>query len=51
MLMANETIAEDYFWQDIPFVYRTHDNPDPEKMKRLGVFINNFGYTIRTQRR
>lgn len=49
MLMANETIAEDYFWQDIPFVYRTHDNPDPEKMKRLGVFINNFGYTIRTQ--
>ncbi len=29
MLMANETIAEDYFWQDIPFVYRTHDNPDP----------------------
>lgn len=49
MLMANETIAEDYFWQELPFVYRTHDNPDPEKMKRLGVFINNFGYSIRTQ--
>ena len=42
MLMANETIAEDYFWQELPFVYRTHDNPDPEKMKRLGAFINNF---------
>lgn len=49
MLMANETIAEDYFWQEVPFLYRTHDNPDPEKMKRLGLFINNFGYTIRTQ--
>lgn len=49
MLMANETIAEDYFWQELPFVYRTHDYPDPEKMKRLGTFINNFGYTIRTQ--
>lgn len=49
MLMANETVAEDYFWQEIPFVYRTHDNPDPEKMKRLGTFINNFGYAIRTQ--
>lgn len=49
MLMANETIAEDYFWQELPFVYRTHDNPDPEKMKRLGTFINNFGYMIRTQ--
>lgn len=49
MLMANETIAEDFFWQELPFVYRTHDNPDPEKMKRLGTFINNFGYSIRTQ--
>lgn len=49
MLMANETVAEDYFWQELPFVYRTHDNPDPEKMKRLGTFINNFGYSIRTQ--
>lgn len=49
MLMANETIAEDYFWQELPFVYRTHDTPDPEKMKRLGTFINNFGYSIRTQ--
>lgn len=49
MLMANETVAEDYFWQELPFLYRTHDNPDPEKMKRLGTFINNFGYSIRTQ--
>lgn len=49
MLLANETIAEDYFWQELPFVYRTHDKPDPEKMKRLGTFINNFGYSIRTQ--
>jgi len=49
MLIANETIAEDYFWQELPFIYRTHDNPDPEKMKRLGVFIHNFGYSIRTQ--
>ncbi len=49
MLIANETIAEDCFWQELPFVYRTHDIPDPEKMKRLGTFINNFGYTIRTQ--
>lgn len=49
MLLANETIAEDFFWQDLPFVYRSHDKPDSEKMKRLGMFINNFGYSIRTQ--
>lgn len=46
MLIANETVAEDYYWQEIPFVYRTHDNPDPDRMKKLSTFINNFGYTI-----
>lgn len=49
MLLANETVAEDFFWQSVPFLYRTHDIPDPEKMKQLGVFINNFGYFIRLQ--
>lgn len=48
MLAANETIAEDYFWQEIPFVFRTHDNPDSEKMIKLGTFISNFGYGIKT---
>lgn len=47
MLIANETVAEDYFWQELPFVYRTHDKPDPEKIKALATFINNFGYSIR----
>lgn len=47
MLIANETIAEDYFWQELPFIYRTHENPDPEKIMKLGIFINNFGYTIK----
>ncbi len=46
MLIANETVAQDYFWQELPFVYRTHDNPDTEKIQKLGTFINNFGYTI-----
>ena len=46
MLAANETVAEDYFWQEIPFVYRTHDKPDGEKISRLSMFINNFGYTL-----
>lgn len=47
MLIANETIAEDYFWQELPFVYRSHENPDPEKIMKLGIFINNFGYSIK----
>lgn len=47
MLIANETVAEDYFWQEIPFLYRTHDNPDEEKIRALAIFINNFGYTMK----
>lgn len=47
MLIANETVAQDFFWQELPFVYRTHDNPDPEKIQKLSTFINNFGYHIK----
>ena len=47
MLMANETVAEEYYWQELPFVYRNHDKPDVEKMTQLATFINNFGYHIK----
>ncbi|MBQ7706774.1 MAG: ribonuclease R [Lachnospiraceae bacterium] len=43
MLMANETIAEDYFWQELPFEYRVHEDPDQEKMETLMHFMSNFG--------
>ena len=46
MLLANETVAQDYFWQELPFVYRTHENPDTKKIHKLATFINNFGYSI-----
>ena len=46
MLLANETVAEEYFWRELPFLYRTHETPDEEKMRQLGAFINNFGYHI-----
>jgi len=44
MLMANETIAEDYFWQDIPFEFRVHGEPDPEKIDKLNQIMAGFGY-------
>ncbi|WP_050640225.1 MULTISPECIES: ribonuclease R [Clostridia] len=46
MLMANETVAEEYFWRELPFLYRTHEQPDEEKIRKLSTFINNFGYHI-----
>lgn len=47
MLAANETIAEDFYWQDIPFLYRTHDTPDNERIRRLTAFIRSFGYYLK----
>jgi ribonuclease R len=48
MLIANETVAQHYFWMEIPFVYRTHEKPDPEKIMKLSTFIRNFGYSVKT---
>lgn len=47
MLIANETVAEDCFWQQLPFLYRTHEKPDPDRMRKLVTFLHNFGYTLR----
>ncbi|MCR5397995.1 MAG: ribonuclease R [Lachnospiraceae bacterium] len=47
MLMANETVAEHFYSLDIPFVYRTHEAPDPEKMDKLATFVNNHGHHLR----
>jgi ribonuclease R len=48
MLIANETVAEQFFWLEIPFLYRVHDVPDSEKIQKLTTFINNFGYSLKT---
>lgn len=47
MLVTNETVAEHYFWLNIPFVYRIHEVPSKEKMEELSKFIATFGYTIK----
>lgn len=47
MLIANETVAQHFFWLDLPFVYRTHEKPDPEKLMKLSAFIHNFGYRVK----
>jgi ribonuclease R len=43
MLAANETIAEDFFWQDMPFEYRVHEAPDADRVEQLALLISNFG--------
>ncbi len=51
MLVANETVAEHFFWQETPFVYRTHETPDTEKIQKLVTFIRNFGFQLKAGHR
>ena len=46
MLMANETVAKEYCKEDLPFVYRTHENPDPEKVESLLMLLHNQGVSV-----
>ncbi len=47
MLAANQTVAEEYFWLEIPFVYRTHEYPDLEKIQELARMTADFGYHMK----
>ncbi len=47
MLAANETVAQHFYWLDVPFLYRVHDVPDAERIQRLSTLINNLGYYIK----
>ncbi len=47
MLAANETVAEDFFWRESAFLYRTHGLPEEEKVRKLKAFLAKFGYTLK----
>jgi len=47
MLAANETVAQHFYFMDMPFVYRTHEKPDSEKIQKLVSFISGFGYGLK----
>lgn len=47
MLAANETVAEHYYWLELPFVYRVHEAPSPDKIEELKRYISFFGVTLK----
>ncbi|CDZ74605.1 Ribonuclease R [Peptoniphilus sp. ING2-D1G] len=49
MLICNETVAEQFFWMDVPFLYRIHENPDEEKIETLNKIIRHLGFKLQTQ--
>ncbi|MCR5155612.1 MAG: ribonuclease R [Butyrivibrio sp.] len=50
MLAANQTVAEHFYYMESPFVYRIHEQPDPEKIASLNAFVSNFGHHIKSRR-
>ena len=46
MLTANETVAERFYWLEVPFIYRVHEEPDIDNVKELNKFLFNLGYKI-----
>ncbi|NLJ77851.1 MAG: ribonuclease R, partial [Tissierellia bacterium] len=47
MLVCNETIAENMYWTEMPFLYRVHEEPDMDRINEFNKFIHNFGYMIK----
>ena len=50
MLIANETVAEKFFWLDAPFIYRIHEEPDIDKIKEANKFLYNLGLKIKANK-
>lgn len=51
MLAANETVAQHFYWQELPFVYRVHGVPDADRIQKLSTLIHNFGYYMKNMDR
>ena len=47
MVAANEVVAEKLFWEEIPAIYRIHEDPDKEKLKALNETLVKFGFSIK----
>lgn len=47
MLIANETVAEHFYWMEVPFVYRVHESPSLEKIEEFKRFISSFGLILK----
>ena len=46
MVVTNETVAEKLFWEEIPTIYRVHEDPDKAKMLTLNETLIKFGYSL-----
>ncbi|MBQ7916173.1 MAG: ribonuclease R [Firmicutes bacterium] len=47
MLAANETVAEEYFWREVPFMYRVHPRPEPDRVMMLGSMLKTLGHSLK----
>jgi ribonuclease R len=49
MLAANEAVAETLLQRRIPFLHRSHPEPNPKKLHDLVLFLKHLGFDVPTQ--
>lgn len=47
MLMANRTVAEAFYWLEVPFIYRIHEKPSADKIANFNSFLANMNMRIK----
>ena len=47
MLLANRTVAEHVTRRAMPFLYRIHEEPDPDKMEAFSDFVSTLGHSFK----
>jgi len=47
MIRANETVAEIFHSAGLPFVYRVHEEPDPETILQLKEYVEALGLKVK----
>ncbi len=50
MLVCNETVAETYYWQKVPFMYRVHEAPSPDRIEEFSRIVQNLGFRLKKDR-
>ena len=47
MIAANECVATHIYFMNLPFIYRVHEVPQPDKISDFLRFVSSLGYSVK----
>lgn len=50
MILANTTVAEYFYYLDLPFVYRVHGKPSEDRLQNFYAFLDGLGVAYRRRK-